>query len=202
MVNSTTTANELIQEQVASILVQPLEAASVVLSSGPRIFDSSEPLRIPRLVSGFTPAFVAENAEIPESDADFGELTLMPSDRKGIKALTRFSNELLRQSHVSLDSVMKARLVTDVGAGRAALRPLQGLLAITDLLVIMWATFGAQVVRFGVEGRTDVAASTDDFSISYTWTASRWWRCGGWPCASTAPTTCTSSGTGPPSTAS
>lgn len=114
MVASTTSANELIQEQVASILVQPLEAASVVLSSGPRIFDSSEPLRIPRLVSGFTPAFVAENAEIPESDADFGELTLMPSDRKGIKALTRFSNELLRQSHVSLDAVLKARLVTDV----------------------------------------------------------------------------------------
>mgnify|MGYP002651575265 CR=1 FL=1 len=72
-----------------------------------------------------------------------------------------------------------ARLVTDVGAGRAALRPLQGLLAITDLLVIMWATFGAQVVRFGVEGRTDVAASTDDFSISYTWFSialvALWW---------------------------
>lgn len=114
MVNSTTSANELIREQVASILVEPLETASVVLASRPRIFDSSEPLRIPRLVSGFTPAFVAENAEIPESDANIGELTLMPSDRKGIKALTRFSNELLRQSHVSLDSVLKARLATDV----------------------------------------------------------------------------------------
>ena len=61
-----------------------------------------------------------------------------------------------------------ARLTTDVGAGRAALRPLQILLAVTDLLVIMWATFGAQVVRFGVDGRPGVAASTDSFSISYT----------------------------------
>ena len=31
-------------------LVQPLEAASVVLSSVPRIFDTAGPLRIPKLV--------------------------------------------------------------------------------------------------------------------------------------------------------
>lgn len=72
-----------------------------------------------------------------------------------------------------------ARLTTDVGAGRAALRPLQILLAVSDLLVIMWATFGAQVVRFGVDGRPDVAASADDFSISYTWFSlalvALWW---------------------------
>lgn len=61
------------------------------------------------------------------------------------------------------------RLAPDVGAGRAALRPLQGLLALTDLLVITWATFGAQIVRFGVDGRTDVAATSGDITISYTW---------------------------------
>ena len=43
----TTTGASLIAEQVSQILVQPLEAASVVLAAGPRIFDSSEPLRIP-----------------------------------------------------------------------------------------------------------------------------------------------------------
>ena len=48
MAGEITTANpELLQEQVANILVQPLEAASVVLSSGVRIFDTSGPLRIP-----------------------------------------------------------------------------------------------------------------------------------------------------------
>ncbi|KRE37597.1 hypothetical protein ASG73_08010 [Janibacter sp. Soil728] len=63
-----------------------------------------------------------------------------------------------------------ARLVhPDVGAGRAALRPLQVMLAVTDLLVILWATFGAQVVRFGVDGHgNDVAASTDSFTLTYT----------------------------------
>ena len=44
----TTAANpELLQDQVTSLLVQPLEAASVVLSSGPSIFDTSGVLRIP-----------------------------------------------------------------------------------------------------------------------------------------------------------
>ena len=42
------------RRQVSQILVQPLEAASVVLAAGPRIFDSSEPLRIPTL-TGSTP---------------------------------------------------------------------------------------------------------------------------------------------------
>ncbi len=38
----TTAANpELLVDQVSQLLVQPLEAASVVLSSGPRIFDTS-----------------------------------------------------------------------------------------------------------------------------------------------------------------
>ena len=59
-------------------------------------------------------------------------------------------------------------LGADVGAGRQALRPLQVMLAITDLLVIAWATLGAQVVRFGAEGRTDVAASAESFTLSYT----------------------------------
>ncbi len=50
MASETTAANpELIQTQVASLLVQPLEAGSVVLASGVRIFDTCGPLRIPKL---------------------------------------------------------------------------------------------------------------------------------------------------------
>lgn len=116
MTVDTTTASALIQEQVASILVQPLEAASVVLASGPRVFDSSEPLRIPTLTGSTDPSWVAENALIPDVDASFGEINLMPSDRKSIKALIKFSNEMARQSNVALDSVLKARLVSDVAS--------------------------------------------------------------------------------------
>lgn len=114
MATDTTSGASLIQEQVASILVQPLEAESVVLSSGPRIFDSSEPLRIPTLTGGTTPEWVGENELIPDSDATFGEINLMPSTRKSIKALTKFSNEMARQSTVGLDAVLRARIVKDV----------------------------------------------------------------------------------------
>jgi hypothetical protein len=59
--SETTTANpELLQTQVASLLVQPLEAASVVLASGVRIFDTSGPLRIPKLTSGASVGWVEE----------------------------------------------------------------------------------------------------------------------------------------------
>jgi len=116
MANTETTSAipELLQEQVASLLVQPLEAASVVLSSGPRIFDTASPLRIPKLTSGASVGFVEEAGLIPEAGVDFGEVTLMPSDRTSLKVLLRFTNELLRQSVIGLDATLKQRLVTDV----------------------------------------------------------------------------------------
>jgi len=108
----TTTANpELLQEQVASLLVQPLEAASVVLSSGPRIFDTASPLRIPKLTSGATVGFIEEGGLIPDdAEVDFDEVTLMPSDRRSLKVILKFTNELLRQSVIGLDATLKASL--------------------------------------------------------------------------------------------
>lgn len=115
MASETTSANpQLIATQVATLLVQPLEAASVVLSSGVRIFDTSGPLRIPKLTAGASVGFVAESAAIPEADVSFGEISLMPSTLKSLKVLLRFSNELLRQSVIGLDATLRQRLVTDV----------------------------------------------------------------------------------------
>lgn len=116
MTETTATNPEILQEQVASILLQPLESESIVLASGPRIFDTSSPLRIPRLVSSTSPAWVGEGELIPEHDVDFDEVRLMPTDRKSIKTMIRFTNELLRQSVIGLDSVLKQRLVHDVAA--------------------------------------------------------------------------------------
>jgi len=113
--SETTAANpELLQEQVANILVQPLEAASVVLSRGMRIFDTHGPLRIPKLTAGASVGFVAEGGRIPEADVDFGEISLMPSTLKSLNVLIRFTNELLRQSVIGLDATLRQRLVTDV----------------------------------------------------------------------------------------
>ena len=80
----TTAANpELLVDQVASLWVQPLEAASVVLSSGPRIFDTSGVLRIPKLVSGQLRRSFGEGGDVPDTaNVDFDELTLCrPSAR-------------------------------------------------------------------------------------------------------------------------
>lgn len=115
MVETTVTNPTLLAEQVSSLLVQPLEAASVVLGSGPRIFDTARELRIPKLVSGSTPGFVAEGGLIPDTaDVAFDEITLMPNERKSIKTIMRFTSELVRQSVIGIDSVLKSRLVKDV----------------------------------------------------------------------------------------
>lgn len=116
MANSITTASELTAEQVQRILVQPLEAASTFLASGPRIFDSASPVRIPKMGAATAPAWHGENEQISEKDPTFDEVTLLPSTMKSVKVLTRYSNELSRQSVVSLDAAMKARLVSDVAA--------------------------------------------------------------------------------------
>jgi HK97 family phage major capsid protein len=112
--SETTAANPALRPQVANILVQPLEAASIVLSSGVRTFDTNGPLRIPKLTAGASVGFVAESTAIPEADVSFGEIDLMPSTLKSLKVLIRFSNELLRQSVIGLDATLKLRLVTDV----------------------------------------------------------------------------------------
>lgn len=116
MAVSTATATELTQAQVAKILVKPLEEESKFLAAGPRIFDTASPLRIPKLGGPTVVNWVAENEQIPEANPDFDEVDLLPSTMKSLKTLTRYSNELSRQSVVALDAALKDRLVTDVAA--------------------------------------------------------------------------------------
>jgi HK97 family phage major capsid protein len=112
---STATAPELTAEQVQAILVQPLEAASVFLAAGPRIFDTDgSQVRIPTLAGMTDPSWHGENELINEVEADFGEITLLPSTMKSVKSLTRFSNELARQSVIALDAALRQRMVADV----------------------------------------------------------------------------------------
>lgn len=117
MALSTSNSTELTDEQVVATLVKPLEAASVFLSSGVRIIDTAGPLRLPKLGAPTAPAWFAQNAQItPELDPTFAEVALLPSTMKSVKTLTRFSNELARQSVIALDQALKDRLVTDVAA--------------------------------------------------------------------------------------
>lgn len=114
MATDSTNANTLIKEQVAGFLVQPLERASVILNAGATVFDSSEPLRIPTITEGVNPEWVGENELIPEDEVTTGEISLMPTNRKSIKVITRVSNELIRMATVSVSSVLEQRIVSDV----------------------------------------------------------------------------------------
>jgi HK97 family phage major capsid protein len=91
-------------------------------------------VRIPKLGGPIAdPGFTGENELIPERDVDFDEVLLMPETMQSCKTLTRFSNELARQSIIALDSVLQQRLVKDVadvldhaflhGAGNAGEAP-------------------------------------------------------------------------------
>lgn len=117
MAISTANASELTQEQIQTILVKPLEARSTFLNAGPVIFDTNgSPVRIPKAPGSVADslAFVPENGLIPEADPDFDEVQLLPSTMQSVKVITRFSNEMARQSVVALDQVLKDRLVADV----------------------------------------------------------------------------------------
>lgn len=109
---------ELTQQVVAQLLLQPLQAASIFLAAGPRIFDTNggNRLRIPTLTGSTGAGFVAEGALIPDDDVSFGELNLLPTGMQSVKVITRVSDELLRQSSIALDQVLRTRLVGDVAA--------------------------------------------------------------------------------------
>lgn len=112
---TTATATELTREQVQSILVRPLEDASAFLAAGPRIFDTDgSPVRIPKLGATDAPSWHGEGEQIDEVEQDFDEITLLPSTMKSVKTLTRYSNELARQSVVALDATLRERLVRAV----------------------------------------------------------------------------------------
>lgn len=119
MAVSTATAGELTREQVTAILTGPLEQKSVFLAAGPRIFDTDgSPVRIPRSPGSVVEQleWVGENELIPEVDPSFDETALLPSTMESVKVITRYSNELARQSVVALDAALRDRLVADVAA--------------------------------------------------------------------------------------
>ncbi|MGO2942909.1 MAG: phage major capsid protein [Brevibacterium aurantiacum] len=113
---TTATLPTLQQAEIQSLLVQPLEAESVFLASGPKIIDTNGPIRIPRVASGLEVGFVAEGAQIPESSVGLDEIDMLPSTLKSLKVISRVTSEVLRSSAVALDALLKQRLTTDTAA--------------------------------------------------------------------------------------
>ena len=105
----------VIAVELSKSLVGPLQERSTFLSlPGLTIIDTSAPLRIPVAASTApSSAFVAPGVQITDSNVAVTELPLMPSERTSLKTLTKVSNELIRQSALSLESVLTQRIVED-----------------------------------------------------------------------------------------
>lgn len=150
MAIETTSGNStLIQSQVASLLVQPLEQASTFLAAGPVVLDSSSPVRVPRVANGVTAGFVAEGSQISDGDVAFDEVTLLPSTLKGLKVLVKLTNELIRTSVIGLEAVLQTRLVTDVA---------------NALDAALWDGTGSSNTIKGILRQTGIATGTLDLT--------------------------------------
>lgn len=139
----------LLQSQVANLLVKPLAQESTFLAAGPKIFDTADQLRIPRIASGVSAGFVAEGAQITDGDVAFDEVVLLPSTLKSLKVLVRFSNEMARQSVVALDATLKSTLVTNVGEALDA---------------ALWDGAGTSDTIKGILRQTGIATGTLDLT--------------------------------------
>ena len=121
MAKDTQNTSALTRDQVARMLTEPLTRFSTFLAAGPTFYDTNgSKVRVPK---GFTSVadeieennWHGENEQITEVEPDTAEeLELLPDTMKSIKTLTRFSNELARQSVVSLEQALQNRLVRDV----------------------------------------------------------------------------------------
>lgn len=120
MAVDTQNTSELTSEVVARILTEPLTRFSTFLAAGPTFYDTDgSKVRVPKGFSSKAEEIAAnnwhgENEKINEVDPEADELELLPDTMKSIKTLTRFSNELARQSIVSLEQALQNRLVSDV----------------------------------------------------------------------------------------
>jgi len=105
----------VIQEQLSSAIQGPLQEKSTFLSlPGLNIVNTSVPLRIPRAAATSpAAAFTAPGVQIADSDVAIDEIDLLPSERTSLKSLTKVSNELVRQSALSIETVLTNRIVED-----------------------------------------------------------------------------------------
>ena len=90
----------MIRVEVAARRLFVVLGASALLAVGAGPALAEEPFRL--------------DEQIVDEDPTFDEVTLLPTTMKSVKVLTRFSNELARQSVIALDAALRNRLVTDV----------------------------------------------------------------------------------------
>lgn len=152
----------LIQDNIQTALIQPLEESSKFLSIGAQIVPSSTPVTFPRLAANFSVSRYGESEEIVENDTDEvfdTPLKLMPSTLESYKGLIRLSNESLRQSSQALDSVLTNRLVRDFQTAIDADAFSDNGDGVTASKGILAASWGVPVLDVSTGGGTPVAGA-------------------------------------------
>lgn len=115
MAESTVLNPTLTQDQVQRILIEPLMQASTYLRQGFPIFSSSgEPIKVPSLSTFGTATYVTQGSAIPEVSASTSEVVFLPATVYALKAITRVSNELVRQAVVNVESAFSMKIVADI----------------------------------------------------------------------------------------
>ena len=115
MAESVTANPTLTQDQVERILLMPLTQVSTYLAAGFPVFTSNgEPIKVPSLSTFGTAGYVTEGSAISEVNATTSEIELLPSTVFSVKALTRVSNELIRQSVVNVEQLFSMKIAGDV----------------------------------------------------------------------------------------
>ncbi len=113
---ATTGANPtLTQDQVQRILIAPLQQSSTFLLLGcPTFTSNGEPIHLPRLDSYGTASYTTQGSAIGELNPTTSEVVLLASTVSSLKAISRVSNELVRQSVVNIESAFSLALVTNL----------------------------------------------------------------------------------------
>ncbi len=147
--SSAAVGGALTTEQVQQVLLEPLQASSVVLAALDNLAsgnimssDGGAPLRIPKIDAlALSDPWRAEHVAINEEDITYGSVVLMPTSLKSLKVIHRLSNEIVRHSVVSVLENIGRALTTRVGlyldaallAGDGASDTIKGLTAMAGI---------------------------------------------------------------------
>lgn len=108
-----TTGGFLVPPQISGQLLELREQNNVLRGLFSSISVSSDTLRIAAVTKGMTAGWVAELAEKPQSDLEFGELSVNVFTKAGLGVV---SNQLLQDSNPSVDSLINRDLAKRLAA--------------------------------------------------------------------------------------
>ena len=98
-------------DQIESLIVQPVTAASVAMQVATPIVTGATTTRIPRVMADPSASWVAENAEIGASDPTVDDIPITPAKLAG---LTVLSNESVDDSNPSAAAIVGDGLTRDI----------------------------------------------------------------------------------------